>query len=157
MMLALSALGGGRLSLWETGFNGLLSALGIMTTLCPTARLAEEDTPEVWVRESRVISWLGGIFFAVGLPFCMGAGLFLTDDVEGRAVCAAMGILCVVAGIWMELAYRNRSIAAYRNGNVTAVTSFGRRRTFSAQEIRIRLPRLLVMALPGFGTTCYFQ
>lgn len=136
MMLALSALGGGRLSLWETGFNGLLSALGIMTTLCPTARLAEEDTPEVWVRESRVISWLGGIFFAVGLPFCMGAGLFLTDDAEGRAVCAAMGILCVVAGIWMELAYRNRSIAAYRNGNVTAVTSFGRRRTFSAQEIR---------------------
>ncbi|MFQ8703457.1 MAG: hypothetical protein ACLR9I_06670 [Eisenbergiella sp.] len=48
MMLALSALGGGRLSLWETGFNGLLSALGILTTLCPTARLAEEDTPEVW-------------------------------------------------------------------------------------------------------------
>ena len=84
MMLALSALGGGRLSLWETGFNGLLAVLGAAAMLCPTARLAEEDTPEVWVRESRVISWLGGIFFAVGLPFCIGAGLFLKI---GRASC----------------------------------------------------------------------
>lgn len=136
MMLVPAVRGGGRIGVWETGFNGLLIVLGLAAMLCPAARLTQEGTPEVWVRESRLILWLGGIFFAVGLPFCIGAGLFLTDDAEGRAVCAAMGILCAAAGIWMELAYRNRGIAAYRNGNVTAVTSFGRCRSVSVQEIR---------------------
>lgn len=136
MMLASAAQGGGRISLWDAGFDGLLIALGLAAILCPAVRLSEEDMPEVWVRESRILSWLGGIFFTVGLPFCIGAGFFLTDDAEGRAVCGTLGLLCAAGGIWMELACRNRSIAAYRNGNVTAVTSFGRRRSFSGQEIR---------------------
>lgn len=136
MIFTLAAQGDGTLSLWETGFNSLLVVLGLAAMLCPAVRLTEESVPEVWVRESRFISWLGGIFFVIGLPFCVGAGLFLGDDAEGRAVCGALGLLCAAAGIWMELAYRNRGIAAYGNGNVTAVTSFGRCRTFSHQEIR---------------------
>lgn len=135
MMLAAAARGDGTLTLWETGFNSLLIVLGLAAIFCPSARLTEESMPEAWVRENRIVAWLGGIFFAVGLLFCVGAGFFLGGDAEGRAVCGAFVLLCA-AGIWMELAYRNRGIAAYGNGNVTAVTSFGRCRTFSYQEIR---------------------
>lgn len=137
LMMFVSAMqGDGRISFWDAGFNGLLIAMGLAGMFCPAVRLSEEDMPEIWVRESRILSWLGGVFVVVGLPFCIGAGLFLAADAEGRAVCGTLGLLCAAGGIWMELACQNRSIAAYRNGNVTAVTSFGRRRTVSGQEIR---------------------
>lgn len=134
MTLALAAQRAGRTSVWDAGFNGVLVVLGLMATLCPTVRQAEKDTPEMWVRESRAISWLGDTFLRSD-RLSVSEWECLWPMVQRAGLSAGRWECCVLPQvIQMKLGYRNCSVAAYWNENVTAATNFGKRYTVSGQR-----------------------
>lgn len=100
-------------------------------------------TPVVIVRERKVVTILGVIFWVLGfILLLMGVIVAGTPPFEAEvtAFVAIPGVLFFLMGVWMILAGRNRVLFVFRDNSILYISSWGRKRKFvSGQVTSVRL------------------
>lgn len=149
LLLPLMFITDGQESLDWTGVSlgvGILLALigfGIVLLLCHHREREDMKTPVVIVRERKVVTILGVIFWVLGfILLLMGVIVAGTPPFEAEvtAFVAIPGVLFFLMGVWMILAGRNRVLFVFRDNSILYISSWGRKRKFvSGQVTSVRL------------------
>lgn len=149
LLLPLMFITDGQESLDWTGVSlgvGILLALigfGIVLLLCHHREREYMKTPVVIVRERKVVTILGVIFWVLGfILLLMGVIVAGTPPFEAEvtAFVAIPGVLFFLMGVWMILAGRNRVLFVFRDNSILYISSWGRKRKFvSGQVTSVRL------------------
>lgn len=149
LLLPLMFITDGQESLDWTGVSlgvGILLALigfGLVLLLCHHREREDMKTPVVIVRERKVVTILGVIFWVLGfILLLMGVIVAGTPpfEVEVTAFVAIPGVLFFLMGVWMILAGRNRVLFVFRDNSILYISSWGRKRKFvSGQVTSVRL------------------
>ena len=149
LLLPLMFITDGQESLDWTGVSlgvGILLALigfGIVLLLCHHREREDMKAPVVIVRERKVVTILGVIFWVLGfILLLMGVIVAGTPPFEAEvtAFVAIPGVLFFLMGVWMILAGRNRVLFVFRDNSILYISSWGRKRKFvSGQVTSVRL------------------
>lgn len=149
LLLPLMFITDGQESLDWTGVSlgvGILLALigfGIVLLLCHHREREDMKAPVVIVRERKVVTILGVIFWGLGfILLLMGVIVAGTPPFEAEvtAFVAIPGVLFFLMGVWMILAGRNRVLFVFRDNSILYISSWGRKRKFvSGQVTSVRL------------------
>ena len=149
LLLPLMFITDGPESLDWTGVSlgvGILLALigfGIVLLLCHHREREDMKAPVVIVRERKVVTILGVIFWGLGfILLLMGVIVAGTPPFEAEvtAFVAIPGVLFFLMGVWMILAGRNRVLFVFRDNSILYISSWGRKRKFvSGQVTSVRL------------------
>lgn len=149
LLLPLMFITDGQESLDWTGVSlgvGILLALigfGLVLLLCHHREREDMKTPVVIVRERKVVTILGVIFWVLGfILLLMGVIVAGTPPFEAEvtAFVAIPGVLFFLMGVWMILAGRNRVLFVFRDNSILYISSWGRKRKFvSGQVTSVRL------------------
>ena len=139
LLLPLMFITDGQESLDWTGVSlgvGILLALigfGIVLLLCHHREREDMKAPVVIVRERKVVTILGVIFWGLGfILLLMGVIVAGTPPFEAEvtAFVAIPGVLFFLMGVWMILAGRNRVLFVFRDNSILYISSWGRKRKF---------------------------
>ncbi len=149
LLLPLMFITDGQESLDWTGVSlgvGILLALigfGIVLLLCHHREREDMKAPVVIVRERKVVTILGVIFWGLGfILLLMGVIVAGTPPFEAEvtAFVAIPGVLFFLMGVWMILSGRNRVLFVFRDNSILYISSWGRKRKFvSGQVTSVRL------------------
>lgn len=149
LLLPLMFITDGQESLDWTGVSlgvGILLALigfGLVLLLCHHREREDMKTPVVIVRERKVVTILGVIFWVLGfILLLMGVIVAGTPPFEAEvtAFVDIPGVLFFLMGVWMILAGRNRVLFVFRDNSILYISSWGRKRKFvSGQVTSVRL------------------
>lgn len=143
-LLPLMFITDGQESLDWTGVSlgvGMLLGLigfGLVLLLCHHREREEMKTPVVIVRERKVVTILGVIFWVLGfILLLMGVIVAGTSPFEAEvtAFVAIPGMLFFLMGVWMILAGRNRVLFVFRDNSILYISSWGRKREFASGQV----------------------
>lgn len=111
-----------------------VAAAGAALIVCHSPENAEGETPQIAVREHRMIAAIGIAICLVSLCIIFVSFVLPQDVVLAIGLFAFVGLGLLLLGVWMLLARKNRSLKIY-NSHLAYTTSFGRTRDIQIANI----------------------
>ncbi len=116
----------------------VLFGLGLALLLCRRTETQALRRPLVVMRERKLVAILGLIYWLLGFAamlfaiLCAGTSPFHASTV---LILSLIGILILPLGVWMLLAYRNRTFLVFQDHSMLYISSFGKHRHFAPGQV----------------------